>query len=76
MCPLLALALPRVFLQQPLTVLTRQSRQAVINQSIFNGANEQINAVLKSHKVCNKITKLNSITVSIFWVIIDIKLKL
>jgi hypothetical protein len=37
MCPLQALALPRVFLWQPLTVLTRQTRQAVraINQSIF-----------------------------------------
>jgi hypothetical protein len=38
MCPLLVLALPRVFLQWPLTVLTRPTRQAVlaINQSIFN----------------------------------------
>ncbi len=37
MCLLLALGLPRAFLQQPLTVLTRQTRQAVcaINQSIF-----------------------------------------
>jgi hypothetical protein len=37
MCPLLALALPRVFLKQPRTVLTRQTRQAVraINLSIF-----------------------------------------
>ncbi len=38
MCPLLPLALPRIFLQQPLTVLTRQTSQVVhaINQSIFN----------------------------------------
>ncbi len=38
MCPLAALAFPRVFLWQLLTVLTRQKRQAVhaINQSIFN----------------------------------------
>jgi hypothetical protein len=38
MCLLLVLPLPRVFLQEPQTVLTRQSRQAVcaINQSIFN----------------------------------------
>jgi hypothetical protein len=37
MCLLLALALPRVLLQQPLTVLTRQTMQAVhaIYQSIF-----------------------------------------
>ncbi len=37
MCPLLALPLPRAFLWHPLTVLTRQTRQAVraINQSIF-----------------------------------------
>jgi hypothetical protein len=35
--PLLALPLPRAFLWQPLTVLTRQARQAAcaINQSIF-----------------------------------------
>ncbi len=38
MCLLLALGLPRAFLQQPLTVLTRQIRQVVRanNQSIFN----------------------------------------
>jgi hypothetical protein len=38
MCTLLALPLPRAFLQQPLTVLTRQTRQVVIsiNQSIIN----------------------------------------
>ncbi len=37
MCPLLALPIPRAFLLQPLTVLTRQARQVVraINQSIF-----------------------------------------
>ncbi len=37
MQPLLGLALSRVFLLQPLTVLTRQTRKAVcgINQSIF-----------------------------------------
>jgi hypothetical protein len=37
MCPLLVLPLPRVFLQRPLSVLTRQTRQVVraINQSIF-----------------------------------------
>ncbi len=37
MCQLLALPLPRAFLRQQLTVLTRQARQAVhaINQSIF-----------------------------------------
>jgi hypothetical protein len=37
LCLLPALALPRVFLRQPLNVLTRQTRQAVcvINQSIF-----------------------------------------
>jgi hypothetical protein len=37
MCPLLALALPRVFLLQTPKVQTRQTRQAVhaINQSIF-----------------------------------------
>ncbi len=37
MCLLLALPLPRAFLWQPLTVLTRQTRQAVrpINQSVF-----------------------------------------
>jgi hypothetical protein len=36
-CPLLALTLPRVFLQWPLTVLTKQTRQAVCanNQPIF-----------------------------------------
>ncbi len=36
--PLLVLALPGVFLWQPLTVLTRQTWQAVhtIDQSIFN----------------------------------------
>jgi hypothetical protein len=38
MCPLLALPLPKAFLGQPLTVLTRQTGQAVhaVNQSIFN----------------------------------------
>ncbi len=38
MCPLLQLALPRIFLQQPLTVLIRQTSQVVraINQSILN----------------------------------------
>jgi hypothetical protein len=38
MCPLLAMALPRVFLRWPLTELTRPTRQAIlaINQSIFN----------------------------------------
>ncbi len=38
LCWLLPLALPKVFLQQPLTVLTGQTRQAVyaIKQSIFN----------------------------------------
>jgi hypothetical protein len=37
MCLILAHALPRIFLRQPLTVLTRQTRQAVcaINQPIF-----------------------------------------
>jgi len=37
MIPLQALPLPRGHLQRPLTVLTRQKRQAVhvINQSIF-----------------------------------------
>jgi len=38
MCPLLGLGLPRAFLQQPITVITRKTRQAdcAINQSIFN----------------------------------------
>jgi len=37
MCPLLALGFPRAFLKQPLTALTRQTRQELhaINQSIF-----------------------------------------
>ncbi len=37
MCWLLVLPFPRAFLQWPLTVLTRETRQAVhaINQSIF-----------------------------------------
>jgi hypothetical protein len=36
MCLLLALALPRVFLQQQLTVLTRQTRQAVFTNKQSN----------------------------------------
>ncbi len=38
MCPPQALSLPGVFLWQPPTVLTKQTRDAVdaINQSIFN----------------------------------------
>jgi hypothetical protein len=37
MCPKLVLPIPGAFLQWPLTILTRQTRQAVpgINQSIF-----------------------------------------
>jgi hypothetical protein len=37
MCPLLALALAKAFLQWPQTTLTRQTRQVVhaINRSIF-----------------------------------------
>ncbi len=39
MCPIIALPLPRAFLWQPLTVMTRTTRQAVhaIDQSIFLG---------------------------------------
>jgi hypothetical protein len=47
MCPLQALALPRVFLWRLLTALTRQTRQAVraINQSIFNMMPMLLNAL-------------------------------
>jgi hypothetical protein len=47
MCPLQALALPRVFLWRLLTVLTRQTRQVVraINQSIFNMISMLLSAI-------------------------------
>jgi hypothetical protein len=61
MCPALALALPRVFLWQPLAVVTRQTRQVVhaINQSIFN----MMSMVLTSRKVLSKLNVYGSTTV-------------
>jgi hypothetical protein len=63
MCLLQALALLRVLLRRP-TVLIRQTIQAVhtIHQSILKMMSMgKFNALLKSPKVYNKITKLNSI---------------
>jgi hypothetical protein len=53
MCQLLALALSRIFLQRPLTVLTILTRQAVcaIKQSIFNMMSMAFSCLYKARGV-------------------------